>query len=189
MKVEIKVLEDNGTWKLVNIPTHKPVIGCKWVFKIKYQADGQIDRFKARLVIKGYNQTDGIDYQETFSPVVKMVTVRSIISLAAAEHWIIYQMDVYNGFLQGDLFEEVYMELHKGFQPHRKNVVCKLIRSVYGLKQASRQWNAKLTTALCDSGYTQSHLDYSLFTKRRGSKLVIILVYVDDLLITGMMLN
>lgn len=86
MKMEIKALEDNGTWELVNLPTHKPVIGCKWVFKIKYQADGQINRFKVRLVAKGYNQTEGIDYQETFSLVVKMVTIRSIISLAAAKH-------------------------------------------------------------------------------------------------------
>ena len=93
-----------------------------------------------------------------------MVTVRSIISLAASEHWIIYQMDVYNAFLQGDMFEEVCMELRKGFQPQRKNVVCKLIKSIYELKQASRQWNEKLTTALCDSEYTQSHLDYSLYT-------------------------
>ena len=98
-----------------------------------------IDRFKARLVAKGYNQNDEIDYQETFSPVVKMVTVRYIISLVVAEHCIINKMDVYNAFLQGDLFEEVYMVFPKGFQPQRKNIVYKLIRSIYGLKQASRQ--------------------------------------------------
>ncbi|XP_015168858.1 uncharacterized mitochondrial protein AtMg00810-like [Solanum tuberosum] len=94
-------------------------------------------------------------------------------------------MDVFNAFLQGDLFEEVYMELPKEFKLEGENMVCKLVKSLYGLKQASRQWNAKLTTALYNSGYIQSHLDYSLFTKKRGKRIVIILVYVDDLLITG----
>ena len=166
MQQEIKALEENGTWEIVKLPAMKSAIGCKWVYKVKYKEDGTIDRFKARLVAKGYSQIEGIDYQETFAPVVKMVTVRSIIALAAVENWKIFQMDVFNAFLQGDLFEEVYMELPKGFVSTDKHLVCKLVKSLYGLKQASRQWNAKLTEALCKSGYTQSHLDYSLFTKK-----------------------
>lgn len=99
----MKALEENDTWKIVQLPTGKNVVGCKWVFKIKYKADGQVDRFKARLVAKGYIQTEDIDYQDTFSPVVKITTVRSIISLAAAQKWNLYQMDVYNAFFAGGL--------------------------------------------------------------------------------------
>ncbi|GMJ05853.1 cysteine-rich RLK (RECEPTOR-like protein kinase) 8 [Hibiscus trionum] len=114
-----------------------------------------------------------------------MVTVRSVISLAALNGWPLYQMDVFNAFLQGDLFEEVYMTLPEGFNDQGGNRVCRLRKSLYGLKQASRQWNLKLTEALIQHGYVQSLYDYSMFTKQDGKKLVILLVYVDDLLITG----
>lgn len=186
MKNEIQALEDNHTWIITQLPKDKKAIGCRWVYKIKYKADGEVDRFKARLVAKGYNQKEGLDYQETFSPVVKMVTVRVVISLAAAQGWSIHQMDVYNAFLQGDLNEEVYMDLPLGFNHlGGKGVVCKLTKSFYGLKQASRQWNIKLTTALLTSGFQQSHFDYSLFTRHQGRSIVVVLVYVDDLLIIG----
>lgn len=115
MKQEIAALESNGTWEIMSFPPGKKAIGCKWVFKIKYKANREVDRFKARLVAKVYNQTEGIDYQETFSRYVKMVTVRSIIDIAATENWQIFQMDAFNASLQGDLFEQVYMELPKGF--------------------------------------------------------------------------
>ena len=108
MRHEIKALEDNHTWEITKLPKDKKAIGCKWVYKIKYKADGDIDRFKARVVAKGYNQKEGLDYQETFSPVVKMVNVRIVIPLATAKQWKIHQMDVFNAFLQRDLNEEVY---------------------------------------------------------------------------------
>ena len=107
-----------------------------------------MERFKSRLVVKGYSKKEGIDYQETFSPVVKMVTVRIVIALAAAENWPLFQMDVYNTFLQGDLLEDIFMEIPKGLQIQgEKHMVCKLVKILYGLKQAYRQWNFKLIEA------------------------------------------
>ncbi|XP_059315208.1 retrovirus-related Pol polyprotein from transposon RE1 isoform X2 [Lycium ferocissimum] len=186
MQQEIAALEDNHTWSLVDLPPGKKPIGCRWIYKIKYKSNGEVERFKARLVAKGYSQKEGLDYGETFSPVAKMVTVRSVIALAAAKHWFIYQMDVHNAFLNGDLVEEVYMQVPEGFARQEGNTkVCKLHKSLYGLKQAPRQWNLKLTESLVQMGFQQSHFDYSLFTRKSGSDIVIILVYVDDLLITG----
>lgn len=119
-----------------------------------------------------------------------MVTVRSVVALAASCGWFIFQMDVHNAFLQGDLPEEVYVQIPEGFANQgEKNMVCKLHKSLYGLKQAPRQWNLKLTEALVDMGFSQSHYDYSLFTKNIGKDLLVILVYVDDLLVTGSSLH
>ncbi|XP_019235872.1 PREDICTED: uncharacterized protein LOC109216195 [Nicotiana attenuata] len=115
MKSEIAALEANHTWEVVSLPPDKVPIGYKWIFKVKYKATGEVERFKARLVAKRFSQQEGIDYQETFSLVVKMVTVRTILSVAASEHWHIHQMDVYNAFLQGDLPDEIYMTLPQGF--------------------------------------------------------------------------
>lgn len=114
-----------------------------------------------------------------------MVTVRCVIALAMSKGWNLYPMDVYNAFLQGDLDEKVYMEIPEGFKRSGDNKVCRLLKSLYGLKQASRQWNLKFTNALLASGFTQSAHEYSLFSLRKGEELVIISVYVDDLLITG----
>ena len=167
------------------MPLGKKAIGCKWVYKVKFNAQGEVERYKARLIAKGYTQQEGLDYQETFSPVVKMVTVRVVLSLAAMHGWFLHQMDVFNAFLQGDLVEEVYMVPPPGLLQQGESKVCKLNKSLYGLKQASRQWNLKLSEALISSGFIQSHHDYSLFTKCSGSDLVLILDCVDDLLITG----
>ena len=114
MQQEIKALEENNTWSVVDLPKGMHTVGSKWIYKIKYKADGQVERFKARLVAKGYIQQEGLDYHDTFSPVAKMVTVRCVIALAVSKGWPMYQMDVYNAFLQGDLEEEVYMEMPEG---------------------------------------------------------------------------
>lgn len=106
IKQEIDALEANGIWNIVQLLPNKRVIGCIWVYKIKYKANGEVKKFKARLVFEGYSQTEGIDYQETFSPVVKMVTIRYIIAIATTKNWVIYQMEIFNAFLQGGLFEK-----------------------------------------------------------------------------------
>ena len=141
MNTEIQALKDNHTWEEVPLPTGKKAIRCKWVYKIKLRSNGEIERYKARLVAKGYTQKPGIDFDETFSPVIKMPTLRCILALAAHNNWIVSQLDINNAFLHGDLIEEVYMHMPKGIA-NTDNKVCKLKKSLYGLKQASRQWYA-----------------------------------------------
>lgn len=183
--IEADALELNHTWDITDLPPGKVAIGCKWVFRIKFRADGTIERFKARLVVLGNRQQEGVDYKETFAPVVKMSTVRILLEISAAKGWELYQMDVHNAFLHGDLDEEVYMKLPPGFKSSSPNQVCKLRKSLYGLRQAPRCWFAKLSTALKNFGFKQNYSDYSLFTLQRGSSIVYVLVYVDDLIIGG----
>ncbi|GJZ15952.1 putative RNA-directed DNA polymerase [Tanacetum coccineum] len=189
MNSKMDALYRNNTWDLVELPKGMKAIGSKWVWKIKYKSDGEIERYKARLVAKGFNQREGIDFDETFSLVVKIVTVRCLINLAVQNGWNLYQMDVNNAFLYGDLNETVYMSLPPGYFSKDETRVCKLNKLLYGLKQAPRQWNAKLTYALIECGFVQNKNDYSLFTKKFGDIFVDLLVYVDDIIITGNNLN
>ncbi|KAK9929256.1 hypothetical protein M0R45_026360 [Rubus argutus] len=185
MNKEIQALQDNGTWSLVSLPSHKKPIGCKWVYKIKYNPNGTVERYKARLVAKGYSQVAGIDYRETFAPVEKLTTVRVLLSLATMQGWHLHQLDVNNAFLNGDLSEEVYMNLPPGFGRKGENQVCKLHKSLYGLKQASRQWFLKLAAALKGGGFIQSWSDYSLFIRNHQGRFTVLLVYVDDVIVAG----
>jgi hypothetical protein len=187
MKHKIHALEHNGTWTMKPLPPGKKAIGCKWVYRIKYNSDGSTERFKARLVILGNNQVEGLDYNETFAPIAKMVTVRTFLAVAAAaaKSWELHQMDVHNAFLHGDLEEEVYMKMPPGFRSPTLNQVCRLRKSLYGLRQAPRCWFAKLAGALKQYGFQQSHSDYSLFTLHKGTLQLHVLVYVDDLIISG----
>jgi Reverse transcriptase (RNA-dependent DNA polymerase) len=169
-----------------SIPKDKKPIGCKWVFKIKYNSDGIVERYKARLVVKNYTQTYGIDYQETFAPVAKMNTVRILFSLAVNQNWTLYQLDVKNAFLQRVLEEEVYMLIPPGHkEENNSNFVCKLKKSIYGLKQSPRAWYEKLSSYLISCGFITSKADSSLFVNLDKYDTTIILVYVDNIIITG----
>ena len=125
MAAELHALEQNHTWTLTPLPSgHRP-IGCKWVYKIKYNSDGTVERYKAQLVAKGFTQREGIDYKETFSPMAKLTTVRCLLAIAAVRHWSLHQMDVQNAFLHGDFLEEVYMQLPPSFHRQEETpMVC-----------------------------------------------------------------
>lgn len=200
MNQELEAHERNETWEITTLPVGKTAIGSRWLFKTKYKPDGTLDRHKARLVIQGCSQKYGEDFQETFAPVAKMATVRTLLAVAAMEDWHTLQMDVTNAFLHGDLHENVYMKLPLGYtgigcriKPHQdqektsqnSHLVCKLKKSLYGLKQAPRNWFSKLSQTLLKMGFNQSKSDYSLFVIHTQEVITIILVYVDDLLICG----
>ena len=179
--------ENNKTGDLVPLPIGKKAIGCRWVYKVKFQANGQVERYKARLVAKGYAQTYGIDYDETFNPVTKMTIVRIVIALATMKGWNLWQMDVKNAFLNGSLQEKVYMHQPQGFK-HEKypHYVCKLKKALYGLKQAAHAWCKKrLSKLLKQIGFEQSKANYSLYVLYTDKGSVLIVIYVDDVIVIG----
>ncbi|RWS01205.1 retrovirus-related pol polyprotein from transposon tnt 1-94-like protein, partial [Leptotrombidium deliense] len=158
MNEEMVSLKKNKTWTLVEKPKNRNVINCRWVFRTKENSDGSVNRFKARLVAKGFTQKPGVDYNETFSPVVKMNSIRVILALAASKDMEITHFDVKTAFLHGELKEELYMKQPEGFDD-QSGRVCKLLKSVYGLKQAPRQWNKKFTSFLLKFGLRKSEAD------------------------------
>lgn len=186
MKEELSALHKNETWTLVKLPEGKRPVGCKWVFTIKFNVQGNVERYKARLVAKGFTQTYGIDFQETFSPVAKLTTIRVLLSLAANLDWPLHQFDVKNAFLHGDLDEEIYMELPPGCNNSSSDdVVCKLKKALYGLKQSPRAWFGRFCLAMKSYGFNQSDSDHTLFLKGKQGKLTCLIIYVDDMIITG----
>lgn len=133
---ELQALEENNTWTLTPLPPGKRPIGCKWIFKTTLNSDGSVERYKARLVARGYTQIEGLDFHETFAPVAKLVTVRCVLAITASRSWHLYQLDVNNAFLHGDLNEDVYMKLPPGYGKKGETRVCHLEKSLYGIKQA-----------------------------------------------------
>lgn len=176
----------NNTWDLVPASSEQNVVGCKWVFHIKCRPDGTVERYKARLVAKGFHQWPSIDYFDTFSLVVKPAMIRTVLSLVLMKNWSLRQMDVNNAFLHGTLSEQVFMSQPPDFiNAAYPSYVCKLRKAIYGLKQAPRAWFNELCNFLAHYGFYYSRSNSSLFVFARGSTLLYLLVYVDDLLLTG----
>ncbi|KAL0373560.1 UNVERIFIED_CONTAM: Retrovirus-related Pol polyprotein from transposon RE1 [Sesamum radiatum] len=189
MQLELHELELNQTWDLTTLPKGKKAIGSRWIYKLKLLLDGKIDRYKARLVTKGYTQIEGIDYFDSFSPIAKTVTVRLFLAITSSHSWPISQLDVNNAFLHGHLNEEVYMHPPEGYLQAQSGQVCCLKRSLYGLKQASRQWNKEFSSKLKAYSFRQSQHAYCLFHRQTSTSFRALLVYVDDVLITGTSLD
>nr|KYP44486.1 Retrovirus-related Pol polyprotein from transposon TNT 1-94 [Cajanus cajan] len=185
MLEEYKALMKNNTWILTTLPAGRNLIGCRWVFKVKTNSDGSINRHKARLVAKGFHQRDGFDFSETFSPVVKPATIRIILSIVVSRSWDMRQIDIANAFLNGDLQEDIYMAQPPGFIQTDKSLVCKLQKSLYGLKQAPRAWFERLHLSLSRIGFYYAKMDSSLFIRFHKDHITFILVYVDDIIICG----
>jgi hypothetical protein len=189
MNSELDALTKTGTWVILDLPPNVKPIGSWWVYKVKHKADGSVEMYKARLVAKGYTQIEGLDFFDTFSPVAKLTTVRMLLALASIKGWFLYQLDVNNAFLHGDLQENVYMSVPDGVACNKPNQVCKLQKSLYGLKQASRKWYEKLTSLLVKEGYIQSNADHSLFTLSQQDQFTALLIYVDDIILSGTSLS
>ena len=186
MEEEMESMGSNNVWELVDLPEGRNAIGNKWVLKIKRLADGSIERYKARLVAKGYTQQEGIDYEETFSPVVRFTSIRLILAIVASLDLELHQMDVKTAFLNGNLEEEIYMEQLVGFVAEgQEHKVCKLLRSIYGLKQSSRQWYIRFHQAIISFDFEMIDEDHCVYVKRSKEKFVILSLYVDDILLAS----
>jgi hypothetical protein len=184
MSEELNALTKTHTWDLVDLPIGKTAVGCKWVYKIKTKSDEFVERYKACLVAKGFNQEYDIDYKETFASVARLTSVQSLIAVASVCHWDIFQMDVKNAFLNGDPSEEVYMLPPPGYN-HPPHKVCRLRRALYGLKQAPRACFAKFSSIIAQIRFVSTPYDSALFIRRTDSGLILLLLYVDDMIITG----
>ncbi|GJU95664.1 retrovirus-related pol polyprotein from transposon TNT 1-94 [Tanacetum coccineum] len=184
MAEELVALHHTQTWDLVPFPIDKRAIGSHWVYKIKTRFGRSIERYKARLVAKGYGQEYSMDYEETFTPVTKMTTVRTLIAISSSRKWKIFQLDDKNAFLNGDLNEEVFMKPPPGVF-HKPGEVCKLRKSLYGLKQAPRAWYEKFATVVTSFGFVSSHHDSALFVNKSSARRILLSLYVDDMIITG----
>ena len=180
---ELESILSNHTWELVDLPPGAKPIGCKWIFKRKLKPDGSLDKFKARLVAKGYTQKKDFDYFDTFAPVTRIASIRVLFALASIHKLVIHQMDVKTAFLNGELEEEIYMDHEGCLTTGNEHKVCKLVKSVYGLKQAPKQWHDKFDSVLVSYSYQINEVDKCIYTKFKDNVGVIICLYIDDMLI------
>src|SRR5438034_2940674 len=181
IQTELNSLGMFKTWKIVKRPLDQSVVSCKWVFLVKYGTDGRPERFKARLVARGFSQQFGVDYEQTFAPVIRFESLRALFAIAAREKMSIHMMDAQNAYLNSDLDKEVYMEVPEGVEnAEGSGSVCLLLKSLYGLKQSANLWNKRITSTVRSFGFEPITAEPSIFIDKRG---VIIALYVDDLLI------
>ena len=186
MDAEFQSLQANEVWDLVTPPKGCKVINSMWVFKCKLGEHGEVEHYKARLVAQEYSQRPGINYEETFSPVVCFESVRSVIALAIHGNMKLHQMNVKTAFLNGELHEEVFIRQPEGFiEEGREHLVCQLKKSIYGLKQSPRCWNITIDNHLNKMNFVQTEGDPCLYVSRDDDETVIIAVYVDDILIAA----
>eukprot|EP00253_Pinus_taeda_P004661 PITA_04661 len=186
MDEERNAIERNKTWDLVELPKGKEFIGVKWVYKTKCNAEGKIERHKARLVVKGYKQQYGRDYEETFALVARMETVRAVLSITAQNKWKVYQMDVKSTFLNGVLMEEVYIEQPLGYEKKgQEHKVCRLKKALYGLKQAPRAWYSRIHFYLLENEFDKCEGEPTVYIKEKDGKILIVVLYVEDVIFTG----
>ncbi|KAG8479389.1 hypothetical protein CXB51_029761 [Gossypium anomalum] len=186
MADEIAMIEKNQTWELVEKPANRKIIGVKWVYKAKHNADGSLNKLKARLVVKGFSQKYGLDYFETYTPVARLDTIRLIVGLAAHMQWNVYQLDVKSAFLNGILEKEIYVKQPEGFEvPGKEDLVYRLRKALYGLKQAPRAWYARIDSYLLSLKFERSASEPTLYVKKNKTETqLVVSLYVDDLLVT-----
>ena len=186
MKEELTQFEKNKVWTLVPLPKGQSVIGTKWVFRNKLNEEGKVIRNKARLVAQGYNQQEGIDYDETFAPIARLEAIRMLLAYASHKGFVLFQMDVKFAFLNGFIHEEVYVKQPPGFEnenlPHH---VFKLSKALYGLKQAPRAWYERLSSFLLKNGFKRGKIDTTLFILHEKHEFLIVQIYVDDIVFSA----
>lgn len=186
MLEEINAPIKHRTWDLGSPYIAQNIITCKWIFTVKYCDDGSVERYKARLVARGFNQQYGLDYSETFNPVIKPTTIRLVLDVAVKRNWNIHQLHINHAFLKGTLQDKVYVTQPPGFvDPDRPHHVCRLNKALYGLKQAPRAWYKELRQYLEQMKFKNSLADTSIFIYKQGSQCIYVLVYIDDILVAG----
>ncbi|MCO5577054.1 hypothetical protein L7F22_030876 [Adiantum nelumboides] len=175
---------DNNTWQLVPAPANRKLVTCKWLLRKKFHSDGSVSRYKARLVARGFSQVPGMDYSETFSPVLRITTFRVLIAIAAQFHFLLHQMDVRTAFLHGDLEEEIYMIQPPGYiSSEHPNHVCRLLKSLYGLKQSPRQLYRCFHRCMINLGYLRLQSDPNVYSRHSSGIFLLLAIYVDDILL------
>lgn len=183
IKNEMDSLIENGTWELTELPQGRKAIGCKWTFKVKTGANGEIIRYKSRLVAQGFSQKYGEDYDEVFAPVVKHTTIRTLLVIAGKEKMKVRHYDIKTAFLNGELKEDIYMKQPKGFiEKGKEHLACHLKRTLYGLKQSARAWNEKMNGILLDYGFKRGEADNCLYTKFVNDVVIYLLIFIDDII-------
>jgi hypothetical protein len=185
MDEEMRSLLENDTWELVERPEGVKPILMKWVYKVKQDAQGNVERYKSRLVAKGFLQKQGVDFEEVYAPVSKHTTLRALLAIVAQQDLELHKLDVKTTFLNGELEEEIYMQQPQGYEQGGPNTVCRLLRALYGLRQAPRAWHRCLTRVLEDLEFVASSADAALFRGTVDGETVWLLVWVDDILVAA----